>query len=58
MPDKLEEHYGIRLASSSIRHITEGHAKRIHESQVLIKDYTSPCHKIVFLIREIWLDDW
>ncbi|WGZ94188.1 MAG: hypothetical protein QJT81_20785 [Candidatus Thiothrix putei] len=52
MPDKLEEHYGIRLASSSIRHITEGHAKRIHESQVLIKDYPSTLGK-AYVIAEM-----
>lgn len=52
VPNKLEEHYGIRLASSSIRHITEGHAKRIHESQVLIKDYPSTLGK-AYVIAEM-----
>ncbi|WGZ94339.1 MAG: hypothetical protein QJT81_21595 [Candidatus Thiothrix putei] len=27
-------------------------------TQAEFQEYTSPCHKIVFLIREIWLDDW
>ncbi|WGZ93177.1 MAG: hypothetical protein QJT81_15315 [Candidatus Thiothrix putei] len=45
MPDKLEEHYGIRLASSSIRHITEGHAKRIHEQGNRLKVWLQNMHK-------------
>lgn len=31
VPDKLEEHYGISLPSSTVRNITEHHAKRMQE---------------------------
>ncbi|WGZ94929.1 MAG: hypothetical protein QJT81_02785 [Candidatus Thiothrix putei] len=31
----------------------------VHAGMNVLNDYyTSPCHKIVFLIKEIWLDDW
>lgn len=32
VPDKLQEHYGISLPSSTVRHITESHAQRMYEN--------------------------
>lgn len=32
MPDKLPEHYGISLPTSTIRHLTEGHAQRMYDN--------------------------
>jgi hypothetical protein len=39
VPDKLVEHYGMRLPASTIRHITERHARRIQETQVRVDQY-------------------
>ena len=39
VPGKLQEHYGISLPASTIRHITERHAKRIRETRKITESY-------------------
>lgn len=49
VPDKLEEHYGVSLPSSTVRHITQRHAKSMKEAQEkeVHEPKTSGCDWIV-----------
>lgn len=43
VPEKLKEHYGITLAVSTVRNITETHARHVHKKRLRerIEDYPS-----------------
>lgn len=42
VPDKLMEHYGIHLPTSTIRPLTEEHAQRIRPGIKIREDYPEP----------------
>ncbi|WGZ95767.1 MAG: BON domain-containing protein [Candidatus Thiothrix putei] len=50
---------GIQVSGHTDNVGNDAYNQKLSEQRAgAVKDYTSPCHKIVFLIKEIWLDDW
>jgi hypothetical protein len=52
VPAQLQEHYGITLAPTTIRRITEGHAQRLHENLERMRVYPDK-PGVEFLIAEM-----
>lgn len=49
--EKLEEHYGVTMAESTIRRITESHAKEIFESRVIHETQPTQAGREVIIVE-------